>query len=285
MRKKLFDGNTIRDLSMLLFLACTFAATAIIPLAPQDRQLVYQLLIAVQFLGAVLGFFGRVSLCVVLGGTQVAGWAAYRLFSLYSAGIPLVAMDYVWLLLPLISALSVMGFQSGSARLERENTMLHQQVEDLVMVDPLTGLYNLRTLYREIPVMIHYCDRNSLDLSLLIVRQRYEQELKAILPANRYSQLCQRMAELVADHLRVEDKVFAIGDGAFALLVACNLPGTDVVKNRVRSYVEDPKAFAGIVDDNIFVSVRIGGKQYNKDEYQDPISFKQSVESELAYDV
>lgn len=285
MKRRVLDGNVIRDLSLLLFLLCTFAATFTISLGQADRVAVYQLLVVVQFAAAVFGFFGRTSLCLVIGGTQVCVWAAYRIFMVYSAGIPLVMVDFVWLALPLVSAASVLAFQYGSSRLEKENALLQQQVEDLVMVDPLTGLYNLRTLYREIPIMIRSSDRHELPLSLLIIRLRYEQELRSILPGSRFSQLVQRMANIVDECVRMEDRVFSLENGSFALLLVTDKSGIDVVKNRIRNRMEDVETFSGILDKNILVSIRIGGRMYVKEEYTNPMDFKQLTESELAYDV
>ena len=223
---------------------------------------------------------------VLAAGTQVSAWAAYKLYRLYTAGTPLYAGDALWLPGALLLVGGVCLYQFGSSRLEMENDQLRGQVEALVMTDALTGLYNLRTLYRELPVQWSAAVRYGTPMSLMLVQPRHVQELHSFLPQRKFEMLRQRMATLVQEHLRLEDRLYALDEsGTLGLVLMTDQAGCEVIKNRLRSALEDPEAFRGIVEENILVSVRIAAKQADGESGQNPIDFKKRVESELQYDV
>jgi GGDEF domain-containing protein len=286
MKERILEGNTIRDIAVLLFLMTVMAVALMVVLSPAEKLLTYMALMGIAFIAAVFGFFGRTSLCLLLAGTQVSAWTAFKLYNAYTLGEVFILQDFLWLPAPFMLAGAVVLFQYGSSMLERENTLLRSQVEDLVMVDSLTKLNNVRSLYREIPIMARQCARHGQDLSLMIVALRYEVEMRHLLSARRFNELKQRLANIVQGELRLEDKLYAIDEaGSLALLLVTNDAGCEIVKNRIRTAVEDASAFSGIVDDNILVSVRFAHRMCTDTAGRQPIEFKTSVESELIYDV
>lgn len=72
-----------------------------------------------------------------------------------------------------------------------ENKLLRRQVDEQVLVDDVTELYNLRAMYRDAQMMTGYCVRNHLPISLMIIQMRYESELRGMLSHSRYIQLAQ----------------------------------------------------------------------------------------------
>lgn len=285
--KKYFDnGSALRDVGMLLFLISMLGAVLIVILAPQQSQMTYLLLLGASFIGITLGIFGRTSAAIILAGSQVCIWTAYRLFSLILDGTPInFPFDYLWIPAPLLLVSGVCIFQYGNERLEIENNLLRSQVEDLVMVDPVTGLNNLRALYREIPAATSLSSRHGRPLSLMIIQIRYYQELRTFLSQRQFNMLCRSLTEIITNLLRLEDKLFSIDDhGTVAALLITDAEGCEIVKTRLRAAVENPKAFNGIAKDNLVVSLRFAYKLCDKNSGT-PIEMKLSVENELAYDV
>lgn len=286
MKNRMPDGNLMRDLGLLLFLVCILGILLLVTLSPPETRLAYLLMTGVAFAAAVLAFFGRTAMGVLVAGTQAVAWTAYKLYRLYAMGFPLYAGDVLWLPGALLLVGGVSLFQYGSSRLERENVALRDQVEDLVTVDALTGLYNLRALYREWPMQWSAAARHGTPLSLMIIQLRYAQELRSFLSQRQYSALCQRMASLVQEHLRLEDRLYALEEpGMLGLLLMTDQAGCEVVKTRLRGVIETPDAFQGIAEENILVSVRIAAKQADEQLGKNPMDLKKRVESELQYDV
>lgn len=279
------SGMLIRDFAMLGFLAVIFLCV-LVALAGgaevRDESLV--MLFAV-FLAAVLGFFSRGNMGLVAAGVAVVGYTAYKLYGYFVRGIPIPMLSYAWLLLPLLAAGAVVAFNYGSGRVERENEILRAQVEDLVIIDALTGLYNLRALYLELPKAITQAERLNIPLTLMILKIRYEREMYAMLPRHRYQALLQRFAQCVVDSVRVMDRIHSIDDrGSVAVLLACDTAGAEMVRGRIRADLLKPETFADVMDKGLQVEPVIAYVQYEP-AIGSPQAFKQRVESELVYDV
>ena len=121
---------------------------------------------------------------------------------------------------------------------EIENAVLKKQIEELVVVNPLTKLYNLRSLYNDLNVQVSYAERNKVPLSLMIIVLKYESELRSVLSRHNYEMVIQRLAQLVVDTVRVEDKTYSIDNkGSLAVILTCDKSGSDIAMRRIKSQV------------------------------------------------
>jgi hypothetical protein len=111
--------------------------------------------------------------------------------------------------------------------------------------------------------------------------------MKSILSRSHFEILIQKMAELVVDAVRVEDRVYSLDNyGALGIILTCDSPGSEFVKKRIKARLQEQEAFSGITDSAIQVQVKIAYLEYDANIYgSDIITFKQKVESELQYDV
>ena len=92
----------------------------------------------------------------------------------------IAVLSYLWLVIPGLAVLGMVLFIKGVNRLQLDNNILSKQVEDLIMIDPLTGFYNLRSMYMDIQTQISYSERNNTAITLMIIRPRYRKELKDV---------------------------------------------------------------------------------------------------------
>lgn len=276
----------IQDLGLLLFLISVFFSALILYIGGLDLIAENMVMIFFIILATVLVTFSFEMAAFVVVGTQITGYTAYKLFSLYNYGAVINLSSYAWLILPIAVVGSMRIFCSGRNKLEQENNLLKQQIEEQVMIDPLTGLYNLRSFYYDIDKQIRYTRRNKLPLTLMIVQLKYSLELKKILSRTNYDKLLQRFAEIVGDAIRVEDSQYSIDkEGGLAILLTCDEKGGELVKNRIRSMLNEKGAFDRITDTSIKVDVKIAYVQYSEEMGNDAIYFKNCVEKELQYDV
>ena len=231
--------------------------------------------------------FKLFSLSLVLAGIEVTFYTAYRLYLFLSYDIEIPFYSYIWILIPLISAAAMYLFVSGTNRLELENDILRRQVEELVVLNPLTKLYNLRSLYNDLNVLVAYAERNQMSLSLMIIMLKYEAELKSVLSRQNYELVIQRLAELVVDTVRVEDKTYSIDNkGSLAVILTCGKEGSEIAMRRIRNRISERDSFSGITDKAIKIQIKMASLEYEKEIYENNmILFKQRVENELQYDV
>jgi hypothetical protein len=121
----------------------------------------------------------------------------------------------------------------------------------------------------------------------MIIVLKYEAELVSILSRRNYESVLQRLAQIVVDTVRLEDKAYSIDNkGSLAVILTCDKAGGEIAMRRIRSRISEKNAFEGITDAAIKVEVKIAFMEYNKEQFgNDMIQFKQRVENELQYDV
>lgn len=280
-------GYLIQDAGLVLLLVCIFTGAFTLGTAPDDLFLESVLMLIGTFLAVLFAGFKLAGLAIVIAAFDVLAYSVYRLFLLYAyyAEVPLVG--FIWILLPIAAVGAMFLFISGSGKTELENDVLREQVEELVMINPLTGLYNLRSLYFDLEKQISYVARNNMVLSLMIIELRYEPELKRVLSRNQYETVLQTMAVLIRDSIRTEDRIYSLDNrGSIGVILTCDREGSDFVQRRIKDRITAKGAFQEKKDVAIKIDIRIACLQYNKEEYDgDIMLFKQKVESELQYDV
>ena len=280
-------GYLLQDIGLVILLVCLFAGSMTVSYMDKSMMFEAVLMLLGTFLVILLAGFKLSGLSITMAGIQVTLYTAYRLYLFLSYNTEISVYCFVWILLPILSSASMYMFVYGNHRLEIENDMLKKQVEELVVVNPLTKLYNLRSLYNDLNVQVSYSERNKVPLSLMIIVLKYEAELRSILSRHNYELIIQRLAQLVVDTVRVEDKTYSIDNkGSLAVILTCDKVGSEIAMSRIKSRLSQRDAFAGIADTAIKIEVRIASLEYNKDTFDDNmILFKQKVENELQYDV
>lgn len=275
-----------RDISVILLLFWAFLQAVLMVWAEKDMQTTYLVMLLIMDAAVLCGFMDRVNTAVALAGTMTCGWVVYKLYSFYTFGSMIYGADYLLAPLPLLGVLSASLFSGSMHRLNAENTLLRRQVEEQVLIDEMTGLYNLRAMYRDAQMMVNYSARNHLPVSLMLIQLRYESEFRGMLSHNRYVMMRKRLATLVQDCVRVEDKVYCIDEqGTMAILLTSNEANSAYVRSRIISHVTASNAFDEILERGTKIDLRIACKEYTDTFGKDMMAFKKAVESELAYDV
>jgi GGDEF domain-containing protein len=287
MLKKRKTGYLLQDIGLVLFLFCTGAMAFTVGYAGKGLLVEFIIMLMVTFLAILLAGFKRNSLAIVAAGFSVLGYSAYKLYLAFAYSEEIDLLCYIWIVFPILSVGAMITFVYGNLQTELENDILKEQVEELVMVNSLTGLYNLRSLYNDLKKQIAYAKRNNMAISLMIVKLRYEQELRSILSRSHYETMLQKMAELVVDTVRVEDRTYSLDHhGTIGIILTCDVTGGESAKNRIKARLEAADAFDGITDSAIQIKVKIAYLEFDAQTYgNDIMAFKQKVESELQYDV
>jgi GGDEF domain-containing protein len=280
-------GYLFQDIGLVLLLASLFIGAMTVSYTPKALLFEAVIMLLATFVALLFAGFKLFHLSIVLAGLEVTIYTAYRLYLFLSYDTEIPAQSFVWIFLPIVSVAVMYLFVSGNRRLELENDILREQVEELVMVNPLTKLYNLRSLYYDLHIQISYAERNKLPLSLMVIVLKYEAELASILSRQNYEKMIQRLAQIVSDTVRVEDKTYSTNNkGSLAIIMTCDKEGSKIAISRLRSRISEPDAFSGIAENAIKIEVKIASMEYSREEFGDNMmSFKQRVENELQYDV
>ena len=287
MVRKRATGYLLQDVGLLVLLLCLGGAALAVGIVDSSMKPEFVLMLMGTFLAILLAGFKLIILSVVIGAFEELVYTAYKLFFHFAYHEGIEPVCYVWLVIPLLSIGAMIAFVYASRQTELENDVLKEQVEELVMVNSLTGLYNLRSLYNDLQKQVAYSERNQMTISLMIIKLRYGQELKKVLSRRNYEAVLQKMAMVITDAVRLEDRTYSLdNEGTVGVILTCDQENSKYVKDRIRANLEKKDAFAGITEKSIRVEVKISCLEYDKEKYgPDMILFKQKVENELQYDV
>ena len=276
-----------QNLGLAAFLFGLMAAALTVSLSAGSGGTTYLVMMLATCFGVMLAAYRFQHTAVVTGALQTLAYAVYVLYTAIGGGRDIVPTDYVWLFLPILCIASMALFMANTRQVEQMAEMLEGQLQRMELVDPVTGLSNLRCMYVELERRLAYARRNDVEVSLIIFQLRYEQELRAILTAAQMAELKRRMGRLIEDTLRLEDRVYALdGKGSLGVVcIGCGEEGAVIVKNRLSALLAQRESFEGIADGLLRVDIRSGFYTYNKEEIRNAMEFKQKAENELQYDV
>lgn len=238
--------------------------------------------------GVILAAVGYLTISIVIGSVSIVAFLAYKIFSIIVSDETVSIISFLWVVIPVMAIVGIALYINSNSKLALENALLRKQISGLVMMDPVTGLYNLRSMYMDIQTQISYSERNGVPFTLMIIRLRYPIEMKKVLKKEEYDRLCKQLSLLLVDTVRLEDKVYSIDeDGGFGIILTCDKEGTKIVEKRLRSKLKDPKWFENVSSKHqVRTELKIGYLQYDKEIYKrDANSYKESVEEEVHYDI
>ena len=277
----------IQNLGLMVFLFGVVAAAMTVGLSDDGSRTTYLVMFFVMCAGVWLAAYRFRYMAVVVGGLQILIYTVCELYQAIGNGKRFAQADYVWLVLPVCCIAAMILFVHNVYKAERLADVLEDKIRNMEVIEPVTGLSNLRSLYMDLERRMAYARRNDLELTLMIFELRYYQELKSIMSGSEFAELKRRMGRLVEETLRLEDRVYAIDDrGSLGIVcVGCGKDGADIVRNRITAVLSETERFEGIMDRGLRVDVRVGCCSYDREEIRNAIEFKQKVESELQYDV
>lgn len=277
----------MEDVGLLFFLAGTLAAALLVGFSESEalrmENLVMFLILAG---GVVLAAFRFHYLAIILCAAQTCFYAAYKIYMGFMLGNEISLSCYAWLLVPMLTVAAMVVFMRSTYQAEVIAEMLEKQLHEQVMVDRVTGLYNLKSMYIDLERQIAFGNRNMVPLSLMLLELRYKDELTSILTAAQFDQLRVILVQLLEDSIRLEDRLFALDEeGRMGIICTCDKNGAEIIKRRIIERLEKTGDFRRILNRALRVEVRFGIYEYQKGTVANAIELKKKAENEMQYDV
>lgn len=286
MNSKDISGKTLEDIGISVLLIALFSATIVDSLGGEFLFTENLVMTIVTFVAVLLAAIRVTNIPAIIAGIATVSYIAYKLYQMFAQGGTIEGLSYLWIAIPGLAVLGMALFSKGIQRLQRDNNVLSKQVEDLIMIDPLTGFYNLRSMYMDIQTQISYAERNNTYISLMIIRPRYRKELKDVLNKEQYEKVIVTFSKIVYETVRLEDRVYSLdSDGTVGVLLTCDRQGAKLVEKRIRTKIDNTNAFDNIAKKPIRMEIQLGFLEYKKEYNRDAIKFKSLVEEEVAYDI
>lgn len=273
-----------QDLGIFLYMAAVLAAALITVLT--DRTLIYQhvvLLMAMTLASLLLGLRARIGGIVVCGVTILI-FAIYKLYYNFAYSVPIEWTAYIWPFVIILAMLGMTAFISYFSQVEGVNSILNQRLDELTVIDPLTGLENNRSMVSSLSRYMALSERKGTEMGLMMIRLRYAEELKKVLTSVQFNELRHNLAQSVQDIIRVEDRVFSIDDnGSLAIIYFST--GASFLKGRILTAINNKNLLPDLNQQLLTVNLSIVYKQYEKELGKDAMRFITELEKEFAYEV
>ncbi len=281
------DGRIVSYIGLGLMLLSFILAVVVTGSAGSDSFTESIIMTCALALSVVITVAGYLTVGVIVAAVATVVFGGLKIYSIMVLQNDFPPVSFLWIVLPAICVTGIALYVKRYSPLTLENAILKKQIDDLVMIDPVTGLYNLRSLFMDFQTQISYAERNDSPISFMILRLRYPAEMKKVLKPSQYEKVVKQLSFLIVDTVRLEDRVYAIDEnGGFGIILTCDKDGTKIVEKRLRDKLADPKWFEGISDKQIRTEVKIGYLTYDKSKYnRDADSFKRDVEEEVDYDM
>ncbi|ABS39339.1 GGDEF domain-containing protein [Clostridium botulinum] len=212
----------------------------------------------------------------------------YVTFIIYNNTIhrnPVELITYIWMVdIPLSAFIS--GKLSENINLIQSiNIRLQKEYRDLITIDRTTGLSNLKGFYIDLDREMSKAKRHKLNLSLMIVKIQYYDELNAILGEKKMEEILKIISNVITLAIRGEDISYKLNKDTLAILMpSTNLQGAEVVKNRIKESISEENLKIKQEDKNVNIDIKVGIVEY-KNSIKEAFEFKELAEKELEYDV
>ncbi len=288
MLNKKSDGSVVSYLGLGLMLLAFILAVVVTSVTGSDHSTENIIMTVALAAAALVTVSGYLTMAIIVAAVTTVAFAGLKIYSVMSMQKDFPPISFLWILLPAMCVVGIALYVKRYSPLTLENALLKKQIAELVMIDPITGLYNLRSMFMDIQTQISYAERNNSPISLMILRLRYPAEMRKVLKQSQYEKVIKQLSLLVVDTVRLEDRVYSIDEnGGFGVILTCDKEGTRIVEKRLRKKLDDPKWFAGISDkEQIRAEIKVGYLQYDKSKYnRNANMFKDDVEEEVQYDM
>lgn len=287
MKNKNVAGRVQQDIGMCVLVLSFLLGAIVLAKSGEESFAEGLIMLGCITVAVLLACFRAVTISIIIASIQTVIFLAIKIYTVFFAGEDVSPLSFAWLILPAIAMTGIILFVNGNKKLIIANEVLTTQVEELVMIDPLTGFYNLRCLFMDMQSQISLAERKDMSICLMIIKLRYPKEMKSVLKKHQYEQVIIRLANIVKKTVRLEDRVYSIDkEGTLGIILTTDKKGARIAEERLRERISDPQAFADISEKQLRVEVKIGTLQYVNEEYERDITlFKSKVEEEVEYDI
>lgn len=286
MKRRDVSGKTLQDIGIVVMLAALLIISIVCAISGEELLNENIIMTVITFVAVILAAFRVTSFSVIVASIQTMSYMGYKAYSMFVLNNEINYASYFFIVVPGLAVAGMLLFVKGVNRLQRDNNILSNQVEELIMINPLTGLYNLRSMYMDIQTQISYAERTNKNICLMILRPRYKKELKEVLSKSQFEEAVVKLSKYVYDTVRLEDRVYSLdNDGTLGVLLTCNRNGAKLVEKRLREKIDNPEAFTDIAERPLRMEIQLGCLEYKQDYNRDAILFKSRVEEEVAYDL
>ncbi|PTX14848.1 diguanylate cyclase (GGDEF) domain-containing protein [Halanaerobium congolense] len=193
--------------------------------------------------------------------------------------------DYFWLIIiPLFAYLSGL-FGDHIRQLSNSEEKLVELKEKIATRDEITNLHNEKEFYHNLEEEIHLAKRQEFDLSLMLIRLKFYDQLVAQNGQKKVNKIIRKISDLIPQAVRKEDKEYIIKDDTFAIILPfCDPQFSLKIKDRVKEKLGEIIIRDDGYEEVFNLDLQLALVSFDND-IKGPFELKERAEEALNYDV
>ncbi|MGL5616831.1 MAG: GGDEF domain-containing protein [Sarcina sp.] len=273
------------DLLFVLFILGLFILFSFIFLSKSFDNFIDFMLFGGLILVLIIAYFEKIIWGLLSSIFLIFIYASYEIYCSFKFNISISGNVYFWILIIPVLAFIVGKISEYINEIQDKNKELISKYNDLVTIDHTTGLKNLKAFYIDLEKEISRVIRHHNNLSLIVIKIPFLEQLKSILKNQEYNFFMERLAIILKESTRNEDSIYNLEEDTLAIMmVDANLQGAEIVKNRIKEKIDKENFKLKSSGKNVILDLKIGTKEYNK-SIKSAFEFKELTEQESIYDL
>lgn len=276
--------NSYLDIYFSLLITLIFIIITYIFLTTSELEFNQYLLLGLNFLIIVIAYFTNVIVGLISSAFLVFALGSYILYHKFLNS--LVSSDnYFWIIVFPLSSFIVGKFGDYISELQENYNRLQNQINNLVTIDEVTGLNNMKEFKKDLEEEMSRAKRHEFGLVLMIIEIQYFEELLNIYGRKKTNKIVKIMASLIEKVTRNEDKRYKIDEQTFAIIMPnTKAEGARIVISRLKKKLENILINNENNEEKLKFDIKFGFLEYNE-KIKDALQFKEMTERELEFDV
>ncbi|HOP73620.1 MAG TPA: diguanylate cyclase [Bacillota bacterium] len=243
-------------------------------------------LVFLVMVGTIVGYYTNITASLLYSIMFVFLYASFQIYLNVAKRVPIGGDVYFWMLAVPLFTIMFAYYGTLIRDLQEKNSSLMKENEELVMIDKDTGLLSSQAFFKELQVYMKINERFNIDLYLMLIKVKYENEVIRILGESKYNKMVNEISKVISSMLREEDRKLILRDAnMFAVILLSNKGGAKSIKERLKGQIQNIDFKDDAVINNLNLEVMVGVAQYHSEEKCSPYEFFKKAERDLEYDV
>lgn len=274
------------DSYMIALLLELFVVVMILFTSNEDANFLLNfIMLGITFLIAITTYIGGIIIGLILASVAIFLYAVLIFYRNTVLNIDINYISYIWMAgIPIICMTSG-RLSSVILSLQKNNEILKNKYKNLVTVDEVTGLGNIKHFYSTLEKEMSKSNRHKNNLTLMIIKLPYYKEIRKIIGEEKTYNLIKNVSNIIIDSTRTEDERYYLESDMIGIIMPyTNFDGANTVKERIKKNISELNLELNQGKSYIDIDTKIAIVEY-KESIKGSIEFKNLCEEELQYDV
>ena len=243
------------------------------------------IMLGITFLISITTYIGGIIFGLILTSVAIFLYASLIFYRNTVLNIDINYISYIWMLSMPIICMTSGRLSNVILALQQDNKVLKDKYKNLVTVDEVTGLGNIKHFYSTLEKEMSKSNRHKNKLTLMMIKLPYYKEIRKIIGEEKTYNLVKSVSNIIIDSTRSEDERYYLESDMIGIIMPyTDFDGANTVKERIKKNISELNLELNQGKSYIDIDTKIAIVEY-KESINGSIEFKNLCEEELQYDV